>query len=311
MFHAMEERKIPSLIREIEQSLRPAIKGDTLREQYAWWTLESITGKKKIALIMAKVISLTDKQQDQLETWLNKIVNEHMPIAYLIGSVPFNDLEILVEPPILIPRPETEEWAINLIAQLKELKYQTLTVLDMCSGSGCIALAIAKALPKATVYALDISDKAITLGKKNAAHNKIKNVTFIQSDLFNELKKDTLFDIIVSNPPYISFDEFQELDASVSTWEDKQALVAADNGTAIINDIIEDAADYLKTNSEISGTKIPQLFIEIGYKQGKIVKDLMRSAGWIDVRVRKDLENKDRVVSGRVSHDMDSEKKSK
>lgn len=305
----MEEKKVPSLIREIENSLRPTIKGDTLREQYAWWTLESITGKKKITLIMAKTITLTDKQEAQLENWLDKIINEHMPIAYLIGNVPFNDLDILVEPPTLIPRPETEEWVVNLIAQLKTLKSGALTILDICSGSGCIALALAKAFPQSMVYALDISDKAIALGKKNAQHNKIKNVIFMQSDLFNELNTENLFDIIVSNPPYISFDEFQQLDASVSTWEDKQALVAADNGTAIINDIIEDAADYLKTNSEITGTKIPQLTIEIGYKQAKIVKDLMSSAGWIDVKIRKDLEGKDRIVTGRILHDMDAKKK--
>lgn len=306
----MEEKKIPSLIREIENSLRPAIKGDALREQYAWWTLESITGKKKIALIMGKTITLSDKQEAEIERWINKMVNEHMPIAYLIGSVPFNDLDILVEPPILIPRPETEEWVVNLIEQLKTLKNHALTILDLCSGSGCIALALAKALPKSTVYAVDISDKAIALGIKNAKHNGIKNVTFIQSDLFNELNTTTLFDIIVSNPPYISFDEFQEIDASVATWEDKQALVAADNGTAIINDIIEDAADYLKTSSEITNTKIPQLTLEIGYKQAKIVKDLMISADWIDVKIRKDLEGKDRIVTGRRLHDTNAKKKS-
>jgi release factor glutamine methyltransferase len=180
----------------------------------------------------------------------------------------------------------------------------------MCSGSGCIALALAKAFPQSTVYALDLSDKAIALGKKNAAHNGIKNVTFMQSDLFNELNTQHLFDIIVSNPPYISFDEFQELDASVSTWEDKQALVAADNGTAIINDIIEDAADYLKTDSEIAHTKIPQLIIEIGYRQADIVQNLMNSAGWIAVKILKDLEGKDRVVTGRILHAVDAQKKS-
>lgn len=310
MLLGMEEKKIPSLIREIENSLRPAIKGDTLREQYAWWTLESITGKKKIALIMGKTIALTDKQESEIDNWVNKIVDEHMPIAYLIGNVPFNDLDILVEPPTLIPRPETEEWVVNLIAQLKTLKSTKLTILDLCSGSGCIALALAKAFPQSTVYALDISDKAVALGKKNAEHNSIKNVQFMQSDLFNELNTENLFDIIVSNPPYISFDEFQLLDASVSTWEDKQALVAADNGTAILNDIIEDAPDYLKTTSEIANTKIPQLVLEIGYKQAKIIKNLMSSAGWIDVKIRKDLEGKDRIVTGRIAHDMDSKKKS-
>lgn len=305
----MEEKKIASLLREIENSLRPILNNDTLCEQYAWWTLESILGEKRLTLIIQDSIVLTDKQQKHIASWIDKMVNQHMPIAYLIGSVPFNDIDILVEPPILIPRPETEEWVINLINQLKRLEFKTLNILDICSGSGCIALALAKALPQSTVYAVDISDKAIALGKKNAVHNNIQNVTFIQSDLFNELDTHILFDLIVSNPPYISFDEFQELDASVATWEDKQALIAADNGTAIINTIINDAPDYLKANQEMARKQIPQLMLEIGYKQGNIVKNLMQSAGWTTITVSKDLEGKDRVVSGRISSHVESEKK--
>ena len=304
----MEKKNIASLIRETEDSLLPTIKDASLREQYAWWILESITKKKKIDLITDQTISITAKEQAQLNSWINKIVNENMPLDYLIGNVPFNDVTILVEPPILIPRPETEEWVAHLISLLKPLKNEPLVILDLCSGSGCIALAIGKALPKATVYAVDINDKAIALGNKNATYNDIKNVIFMQSDLYNELDTNNLFDLIVSNPPYISFDEFENLDPSVSTWEDKQALVAADNGTAIINDIIEDAADYLKTDSKVAETKLPQLAIEIGYKQGTIVKNLFESAGWIDVKVSKDLEGKDRVVTGRWAHDLESKK---
>jgi len=300
----MENKKINSLIGEIENSLRPIIEDDTTRKQYAWWTLESILKHNKLSLMVQENISLTNDQQTLIHTWIDKMVNEHMPIAYLIGSVPFCDVDILVEPPILIPRPETEEWTTNLIEKLQKLENKSLTILDLCSGSGCIALAMAKALPQSKIYAADISEKAIALGQKNALHNKITNITFMHSDLFNELDTATLFDIIVSNPPYISFDEFEELDASVSTWEDKQALVADDLGTAIIKDIIDQASDFLKNNNELITKKIPQVTIEIGYKQGTIVQDIMHTAGYKNVLVLKDLEGKDRVVTGNFINEV-------
>lgn len=298
----MEQKKITSLIRELEEILRPAYHNASLCEQYAWWTLCAITGKEKITLMTQGVIELTPAQHTTLADWLDKMTTQNMPIQYLLGSVPFNDLDILVQPPTLIPRPETEEWAINLIDQLKKLNNQALTILDMCAGSGCIALALAKAFPQSQVYATDISTQALALAQKNAKHNNITNVTFTQSDLFNELATDKLFDVIVSNPPYISFDEFQEMDDSVTTWEDPQALVADDNGRAIIDAIIEQAPDYLNTNKEMEEKNIPQLVLEIGYTQAHEVSDFMKECGFTNVKITKDLEGKERVVSGRVGN---------
>lgn len=294
----MENKKrIMSLVGDIIAQLYPVYHEEKLCEQYAWWMLEAITRSDKATLIAIDEVQLSESEQATLKSWLDRMVNEHMPLQYLLGTAPFLDLEILVEPPVLIPRPETEEWTANLIEKLKKLHNKKITVLDICSGTGCIALAIAKALPETQVYATDISEKAIELAKRNAKHNKISNVTFIQSDLYNELETDKLFDLIVSNPPYISFDEFEDLDDSVTTWEDKQALVAADDGTAIIEDIIEDAPDYLKINEDMHKEKIPQLWIEIGYKQGPTVLDLCRSFGFPHAQVHKDLEGKDRYVT--------------
>lgn len=300
------ERKINinALIGEIEATLSPIYKDHVLREQYAWWTTEAITRSDKATLIALGDISLSDKEQEKLKQWLDKMVTEHMPIQYLLGSVPFNDLDILVEPPILIPRPETEEWTLNLIKQLKNLKELPLNILDLCCGTGCISLAIAKSFPKARVVAGDISDKAINLAAKNAKHNNVNNVTFIQADLYNIvefLESPRVFDIIVSNPPYISFAEFEELDSSVTSWEDQQALVANDDGLAILEDIIEDAPDYLNHNPEMERLKIPQLVVEIGYKQAHKVTDFFKSFGFTDIQVHKDLEGKDRYVTGRLA----------
>ncbi|MDR3550834.1 MAG: peptide chain release factor N(5)-glutamine methyltransferase [Candidatus Babeliales bacterium] len=298
----MEQKKITSLIRELEETLRPTFNDVSLCEQYAWWTLCAITGKEKITLMTQGTIELTQAQHATLADWLDKMITQHMPIQYLLGSVPFNDLDILVQPPTLIPRPETEEWVINLIDQLKKLNNQALTILDVCSGSGCIALALAKAFPQSDVFATDISSQALALAQKNAKHNNITNVTFVQSDLFNELATDKLFDIVVGNPPYISFDEFTEMDDSVTTWEDPQALVADDNGRAIIDAIIEQAPDYLKSNKEMEEKNIPQLVLEIGYTQAHKVSDFMKACGFIHIKISKDLEGKERVVSGRVGN---------
>jgi len=298
----MKEKKITSLVRELEEKLRSVYQDSTLCEQYAWWTVEAITHTSKTALMSRETITLTNEKHKQLNDWMDRLINEHMPIQYLIGSVPFNDLTILVEPPTLIPRPETEEWVFNLCKQLKKLDNKAITILDICAGSGCIGLSIAKTLPEASVIATDISAVAIELAKKNALHNKISNITFIESDLFDQLATDKLFDLIVANPPYISFDEFEDMDDSVTTWEDKQALVANDGGRAIIEAIVEVAPDFLAYNKEMDDKNIAQLIVEIGYKQGNKIADFFKSSGFVDVKVCKDLEGKDRVVAGRVGN---------
>lgn len=290
------------LITDLEQQILTVYEDPTLARQYAWWTLETITHQSKAALIAQDSLTLTTEQQVTLEEWLEKLIIQKMPIAYLIGSVPFCDREILVEQPILIPRPETEEWCSNLIAHLTALDNQDLTILDLCSGSGCIAIALANALPKAKVYAVDISDQAIALTQKNIVHNQVHNVTVLQSDLFDQLPKDLHFDCIVSNPPYIAPQEWSSLDASVTEWEDKQALVAQDNGLALIKRIIAQAPAYIKQNQELQDKKQAQLMIEIGYKQGPVVSALMRQSDYTDVAVYKDLEHNDRVVVGRIPY---------
>jgi release factor glutamine methyltransferase len=289
-----------SLIQEIEQHLSAVYADPILCRQYAWWTVEAILHKDKAALILDQTLAVTDAQKKTISDWTDKMVHEHMPIQYLLGSVPFNGVDILVKPPVLIPRPETEELTIDLINQLKKLSNQPLRILDLCTGSGCIALALAKHLPQATITATDISDAALELAQLNAQHNKIANVTFIQSDVYSALT--TPFDLIVANPPYISTQEWQQLDASVSQWEDPIALVAEQEGLAIIKKIIDGARKFLRPNEQMQLSNMPQLIIEIGHRQGQAVMDLMQAAGFASVQVQKDLEGKDRVVKARVDH---------
>jgi len=289
----------PQTILEILATITETLSGHFASpKSYAWWILEAITGKRKEHLVLHNSAGITSEQQEKLDTWLIALIKDKMPLQYLIGSVPFGDLEILVAPPTLIPRPETEEWCLDLIDQLQHLNNKKLTILDLCSGSGCIALSLAQALPQASVYGVDIADSALALAEKNKIHNKINNVTFIHSDLFKSFTPDITFDLIVANPPYIAQSEWDTLAPSVTHWEDKNALIADDNGFTIIKEILKKAPEYLSKNAELAMLKIPNVWIEIGYLQGARAKELMQEYNYRDIKVKKDLADKDRVLVG-------------
>jgi release factor glutamine methyltransferase len=302
--------KVIDLIHDSEHQLRLVYSDPITCHQYAWWLLEKLTGKKKAQLIAQESVSLSTSDHNTLQKWLQNLVDEHKPIQYILGSVPFNGIDIIVKPPTLIPRPETEEWTCNLIEQLQTLRQaqgerseEPFAILDLCTGSGCIAVALAKALPHATITAIDIAQSALLLTQENAKHNDVANVICLKSDLFNALPEGGAFDLIVSNPPYITQDEWNTLDVSVTHWEDKRALVAQDHGLAIIERIIHDAPRFLKPNPDIQAHQIPQLTIEIGYQQGPAVKQCMDTAGYKQTQIIKDLEGKDRIVVGSISND--------
>jgi len=294
----------------IEQKLKKTFQDPVLCTQYSWWILEALTGQKKEQLITRSTDDLSEEQLNRLDDWMKEILNRNKPLQYILGSVPFLDLEILVEPPTLIPRPETEELCADLITQLTQLNNQKIKILDIGTGSGCIALSLAKALPNAQVYATDIADAALELAQKNATHNNIKNISFIKSDVFQNIPTDLKFDLIVSNPPYIAPEEWKDLDPSVVEWEDRTALIAQNKGLAIIERIVKQAPQFLKENKELAQHNVPQLLIEIGYTQGSAVSRLLENAGFDAITIKKDLEGKDRIVTGRVKDvAIQSEKK--
>ena len=294
------------LIKNIEEQLLAHYKDPILANQYAWWMLEELTQQNKINLVIQNEVTLSHPQEKKLAQWIYAQVIEHEPLAYLIGWVPFLGCKIFCSPPTLIPRPETEEWCEELINLLRtshalakacaDRKDERITtILDLATGSGCIAIALAKAFPRAQIIATDIADSALELAQKNAAANKITNISFIKSDVYAQLTTPISFDLIVSNPPYIAPEEWESLDSSVSRWEDPKALAAPDHGLAIIKEIINGAHIRLKKNSS---QNMPRLVIEIGYLQGPIVKELMEQAGFARVEIKKDLAGKDRTVWG-------------
>lgn len=168
------------------------------------------------------------------------------PLAYIFGTTDFCGLEIICEEPILIPRTDTESWVIKLIDELRKMflldesMKKKFTILDLCTGSGCIALALASAFPNINVIGADIDLRSINLAKKNAAHNNITNAKFVQSDLFSEINLSKI-DLIVSNPPYVTEEEYLSLENEVKNWESLIALVAEDNGLFFYKKIINQA----------------------------------------------------------------------
>lgn len=182
----------------------------------ASWIVELATGKQALRIVTHPEEPLTLEQVDAVSTILKQLISDRKPLQYILGSVPFLDLELIVRPPLLIPRPETEYLCSWLIEKLEKIP---LTILDMCTGTGCIGLSLAQALPASTVYLVDISPLACTTAQENALKNNITNVTIFQSDLFTNLPQELRFDLIVSNPPYVTEEEWTTLAPEVRLWK--------------------------------------------------------------------------------------------
>lgn len=287
------------LINSIIERLASAYENIRERRQIAWWMLEALTQASR-ATLLAHQPHLTHQQEIQLNKWIEQQVKQHKPLQYILASVPFLDLSLKVEPPIAIPRPETEYWVDELIQLFEPLSKKELSILDLCSGSGCIALALAQAFPHSRVMGTDINEKAIALAQENMQRNKITNAEFIYSDLFTNLY-EIQFDLIVSNPPYISSAEWQTVDKRVRNWEDERALRANEDGLAIIRIIIEQAPRFLKNQPLLKEYKLPQLVLEIGSTQGARVKELLTERGYHDISIMQDQYGNDRVVLARLT----------
>lgn len=259
-----------------------------LSEQEVWWMLESITNKTKEQLVITNDLSIQEKII--IDQWIEKLTTEQIPLAYLIGWIPFLDLSITTKPPILIPRHETEEWVHNVISSLIPYKKSIKSILDIGTGSGCIALAFAKNFPQAQVTAIDINPTALKLAQENAIKNNIKNIVFLKSDLFKTIQNQC-FDLIVSNPPYIDPNDTVTIMPQVTQWEDKQALFANNEGLEIIENIMKHAPQYLCKDSILPY----QLIIEYGYNQKESIEILAKKYHW-NYSIHKDLFGNFRTI---------------
>jgi len=285
-----------SLIALCKKILQPTVP-KTLVDQYVWAVVTHVLGRTKTEL-MTHPPHITKSTRARVNQLLSLITVHHKPIQYILKTVPFLDLMLDLEPPVLICRPETEMLVDQVITMLKPYADQQLLFLDIGTGSGCIALSLAKAFTRSTVYAVDISPIALSLAQKNAQKNNISNVIFVQSDLFSSLDPTRSFDLIISNPPYISSAEWETLEPSVKDWEDVGALVATDEGFSILFAIIKKAKEHLNMTSILTRSGMPQLILEIGHTQQKRVKAMMQQHSFSSVTVWQDQYGKDRAVWG-------------
>lgn len=272
---------------------------DIQAQAIAWQLISHVTGKSRATLMAARAL-IPDTQLAVLRKMVETHLLEDKPIAYIIGSVHFGELLLTIRPPILIPRTETEMWCYKLIDLLKPFNNKHLRILDLCTGSGCIALALAHTLPQATVVGIDINQQALALAEENKQKTGIANCFFIKSDLFKMLAGEH-FDIIVANPPYIGEQEKNSLSTSVLNFESPQALFAENGGYAIIETIITQAPNFLRHNDALTHANIPQLLIEIGYTQAERVKTFMHDHNYANITIWKDYQDHNRVVCAQVS----------
>jgi release factor glutamine methyltransferase len=214
----------------------------------------------------------------------------HEPIAYILGQKEFWSLNLSVNPTVLIPRSETEEL-IDLILHVKKENLE-LTVADLGTGSGAIALALAYERPNWLIYATDIDSSALTLAQQNAQKLNLHNLSFYQGNWFEGLP-DISCDVIVSNPPYIAEKEW-DIYAQGLAYEPKHALVSGVEGLDAIHHIATRAKQYLKPSG--------YLFIEHGFLQGQAVRSLFHQAGYHYCYSQRDLSGQERITWGYNNH---------
>ncbi|PSL31886.1 peptide chain release factor N(5)-glutamine methyltransferase [Chitinophaga ginsengisoli] len=251
--------------------------------------MEHITGLSKMDRIVYKDKELTALQAIQLEQALTALL-AHQPVQYVTGSSWFYGMELQVNAHVLIPRPETEELVEWIVQDVRNSKLPNRRILDIGTGSGAIPIALKKELPAATVWAVDISAGALETARSNAQQQQL-DVHFEQVDILNTNASAALpmFDIIVSNPPYICQQESAGMQEQVVAYEPSIALFVPD----------DDALLFYRQIGLLAKEKLNPggvLYFEINEAFGEETADLLRGQGYLHVEVKKDLFGKDRMV---------------
>jgi release factor glutamine methyltransferase len=251
------------------------------------WIMESLTDSKKTERMFYKNAAITDKEESQLRQFAERLMR-HEPVQYVLNEAWFCGLKFYVDKNVLIPRPETEELVEWVISNCK-FPVDTLSILDIGTGSGCIPIALKRKLRKAEVWSCDISEAALQVAKKNAETIGV-DVNFLLLDFLNKEKRDQLplFDIIISNPPYVPEKEKQQIRPNVLNHEPHTALFVPDNDALVFyKAIAEFGKDHLKPDGVI--------YAEIHEYLGEVVSNLFNSGGYRTV-IKKDMQGKERMV---------------
>jgi len=214
------------------------------------------------------------------------------PLQYILGETEFMSLPFLVQPGVLIPRPETELLVENCLQGLEGRAKPR--ILDIGTGSGCIAVSLAHYLPDAEIVAVDVSATALSIAAENARLNKVESsIEFIETDILKSLSalEGMIFDVVVSNPPYIALDEWSGLPEEIAEWEPRQALCDEGDGYLFYKIISERIYDFISENG--------LLIVETGHTQANLVKEIFAAAGFKDGSINKDLAGIPRIVISR------------
>jgi len=233
---------------------------------------------------------LEEDQRMAIEEMINRRL-KHEPLQYILRYVEFLGLRLIVGPGVLIPRAETElmaEYAIKTV--MSKDQDSKLYILDLCTGSGCLALALAKEFPQADVYGTDISEIALGYAKENARINGIGNVTFLRGSLFEPIEKLS-FDLIIANPPYVKAEDIPNLQPEVRDWEPIEALNGGEDGEDIYRELIPSAREFLKDHGI--------LILEVGLGQSYDIAHLIESSEYADIEIIKDYAGIDRIIQAR------------
>ncbi len=234
-------------------------------------------------------------------------LQQEKPIQYILGKTEFYGLPFKVTSDVLIPRPETEELVDRILTELKEKRqrkkdWSQLTLLDIGTGSGCIAISLAKHLPNASIYALDVSEKALDIANQNAKLNKV-SINFIQQDILDSdaitnlskhLSGEQKFDVIISNPPYVRELEKHEISKNVLEYEPHTALFVKDENPLLFYDKIADVAKEQLSKDGI-------LFFEINQYLGEDTRNLLKEKGFENIELTKDLSGNERMIKANIS----------
>lgn len=253
----------------------------------AWALFSFVTGWSRADYVMEQNKPMEEKQQKYYMELIARR-SSHEPLQYITGVQNFYGYDFQVSPSVLIPRYDTEV----LIEKIMQLKPTPNRVLDLCTGSGCIAVTLAKEIPLSLCAAVDISEEALQVAQENAKQLEAE-VTFLQGDLYRPIEEKKLgsFDLIVSNPPYIPTEVCESLMEEVRDHEPRLALDGKEDGLHFYRRIIKDAGRYLNPGGFLA--------LEIGSDQGKDIREMLQSHGFQNVQIHKDLAGLERVACGR------------
>ena len=269
---------------------------DSEIENFFFWTLEEILGIQRIDFVLQKNNAVDCQNIDRIKKVIQRLRNEE-PIQYIFGSTEFYGLLFNVSTDTLIPRPETEELVEWIIETVKQDEYLSslseLRILDIGTGTGCIAITLTKLIPSANTTAVDISKNALTVAESNSALNEV-NVHFVISNVLELSSLENEFDIIVSNPPYVRNSEKIEIKNNVLKYEPDTALFVEDDDPLLFyRKIGKLSLESLNPNG--------YLFFEINQYLGKEMVDLLSDLGYQHIELRKDVFGNDRMTRCQLS----------